>query len=76
MGMVKNIIINNIDRCNVEVIHKILELQSINFLKDRKVVNEEKVKCAKIKIKNNSQICIINSKYIKFNSKGTDNTWK
>ena len=74
--MVKNIIINNIDRCNIDVIHKTLELQSINFLKDRKALNEEKFKCAKNKIKNNSQICIINSKYIKLNSKGSDNTWK
>ena len=74
--MVKNIIINNINRCNIEVIHKTLELQSINFLRDRKELNEEKVKCAKNKIKDNSQICIINSEYIKFNSKGSDNTWK
>lgn len=74
--MVKNIIINNIDRCNIEVIHKSLELQSINFLKDKKAVSEEKVKCAKNKIKDNLQIGIITSKYIKFNSKGSDNTWK
>ena len=74
--MVKNIIIDNIDRCNIDVIHKTLEIQSINFLKDIKALNEEKVKCAKNKIKDNSQICIINSEYIKFNPKGSDNTWK
>lgn len=71
--MVKNIIINNIDKCNAEVMYKTLELQTINFLKNKNALNDEKCKCAKSKVKENLQFCIINPKSIKSGQKGSDN---
>lgn len=71
--MIKNIIINNIDRCNVEALYKSLELQTINFISNQNAVNTENVKCAKDKIKENLQFCIINPESIKSVQKGCDN---
>ena len=44
--MVKNIIINNVDKCNEEAMYKSLELQTINFVEKQNVLNNENVKCA------------------------------
>ena len=71
--MVKNIIINNIDKCNEEALYKSLELQTINFVSHQNAINKENVKCAKDKIKENLQFCIINPISIKSVQKGCDN---
>ena len=71
--MVKNIITNNAYKCNSEAMYKSLELQIINFVARRNAINNENVKCAKDKIKENSQFCIINPISIKLVQKGCDN---
>lgn len=71
--MIKNIIINNIDKCNAEALYKSLEIQTINFISNQNAVNIENVKCAKDKIKENLQFCIINPESIKSVQKGCDN---
>ena len=73
MHVVKNIIINNVDKCNEEAMYKSLELQTINFVEKQNVLNNENVKCAKDKIKENLQFCIINPISIKSVQKGCDN---
>ena len=62
--MIKNIIINNIDRCNAVALYKSLEILTINFISNQYAVNTENVNCAKDKIKENLQFCIINPKSI------------
>jgi hypothetical protein len=73
MDMVKNIIINNTDKCNAQVLYKSLELQTVNFIANRNAINKENVKCAKEKIKENLQFCIITPITVESVQKGCDN---
>ena len=68
MDVVKNIIINNVDKCNEESIYKSLELQTINFVERQNILNNENVKCAKDKIKENLQFCFFGEDILEENS--------
>lgn len=67
--MVSKIIVNNIEKYEVEYLEILMQLQAINFLKQTGALNNENCNCAKSKIKENLQFCIIKPKTLKFEQK-------
>lgn len=67
--MVSKIIVNNIEKYEDGCLEILMKLQAINFLKQTETINNENCNCAKSKIKENLQFCIIKPKTLKFEQK-------
>ena len=67
--MVSKIIVNNIEKYDVGCLEILMQLQAINFLKQTEAISNENCNCAKSKIKENLQFCIIKPKTLEFEQK-------
>lgn len=64
--MVDKVLINNIGKYELSFFKIAMQLKAINYLEDRKALNEKICKCAKEKIKENLQFCTITPKPLEF----------
>ena len=64
--MIKEIIINNIDKFDMKFMENIMHLQAINFLQKENALNDIDVNSVKIDIRDNLHFCSINHKDLKW----------
>ena len=64
--MVDKVLINNIEKYELSFFKTAMQLRAINYLEDKKALNEKICKCAKTKIKENLQLCTITPKPLEF----------
>ena len=67
--MVEKILVNNLERYDLSFFNIVMQLRTINFLQENKVLNEEIYKCVKSKIKENLQFCTTSIKPLQLNAK-------
>ena len=68
--MVDKVLINNIEKFELSFFKITMQLRAINYLEDKKALNEKICKCAKAKIKENLQLCTITPKPLEFYKEG------
>ena len=57
--MVGKVLINNLEEYELSFFKVIMQLRAINYIEKNSTLNEKICKCAKIKIKENLQVCTI-----------------
>ena len=57
--MVEKILINNLEKYELSFLKFVMQISVVNYFEKSNALNEKICKCAKIKIKENLQICTI-----------------
>ena len=57
--MVGKVLINNLEKYELSFFKVIMQLRAINYIEKKSTLDEKICKCAKIKIKENLQVCTI-----------------